>query len=189
MDVITAAEADARISGAWFAGYTKTVAWYDAPVALDAFDAEARAEARGDTEYAVFAGGLTVAGTLDLRRDVHSIYVVVGDLRAERVIAGDAVLVVTGRVVARDGVLVPPSEGLFDVAGAQPESDADALLAAIDAPVVAVFDRNRRAYVLRDRRGARRAEADLVPELLDDGDVRHRELRARVLAGGALFPA
>lgn len=41
-------------------------------VVVDGFDTEARAEERGDPEFVVFGGGLSVRGTLDLGSDVHS---------------------------------------------------------------------------------------------------------------------
>lgn len=184
--MVTAAQAEDMVGEGWFVGYTDEVELHDEHVAVDAFDAEARAEERGGPEFVVFGGGLSVSGTLDLSSDVHSIVAVRGELRAARLILGDAVLVVRGKVDVGEWLFGPRTEGIFDVAGAQIESDQSALLGRTHAPVIAIFDRNRAEFVLRDR-GEPRQTGDLTPEILDDDEVDENTLRQRLLAGEPIF--
>jgi hypothetical protein len=186
MRKVGAKEADALVGKDWFDGYAKSVDVHDESVTLDELDAEARAEALGRPEYVVFARDLTVTGTLNLCSDVHSIFVVLGTLTVRRLILGDAVLVVRGKLRATEWVLGPPSEGLLDLGSEQMESDPEAVLARIDSPLVVLFDRSRREYTLRER-GRMRSEQELGPDLLDDGDVLHRLLRERVIRGESIF--
>src|SRR5262245_6202005 len=123
MRKVAAKEADQLVGKDWFDGYAKSVDVHDEAVTVDQLDAEARAEALGNTEYVVFSRDLTVTGTLDLARDVHSIFVVLGNLTARRVILGDAVLVVRGRLRASEFLLGPPGEGVFELGTEQIESD------------------------------------------------------------------
>jgi hypothetical protein len=180
MTAISPVEADQRVGNSWFSGYANAVELVAEPVVV------AQRPPADGAEYVIYDRGLTVKGTLDLGSDVHSIIVVRGTLAAKRVILGDAVLVVTERVIARDWVFGPRNEGLFDVGGHQIEGNAERLLAAIDAPVVAIFDRNRREFALRDR-GAARTAADLVPDVLDMDEVDQRKLRDRLVAGKPVF--
>jgi hypothetical protein len=136
-------------------------------------------------EFVVFGGGLSVGGTLDLGSDVHSIVAVCGELRAARLILGDAVLVVQGKVDVGEWLFGPRTEGIFDVAGAQIESD-QAPLARTHAPVIAIFDRNRAEFVLRDR-GDPRQIGDLAPEVLYDDEIDGKAVRERLLAGESIF--
>jgi hypothetical protein len=183
---ITAERADELVGGSWFGGYTSEVDLYEAAVTVDGFDAEARAEERDDTEFALFNGGLTVRGTLNLARDVHSIYVVRGALRARCMVLGDAVLVVDGPVTIDEWLFGDRTEGIFEVAGRQLESDGDGMLAHVQAPVVVLFDRGRREFVLREH-GQRREIEHLVPDVIDDGEVDPNRIRARILAGQPVF--
>jgi hypothetical protein len=183
---ITAGRADELIGGSWFDGYTSDVDLHEEPVTVDEFDAEARAEELDDTEYAVFNGGLTVRGTLDLAREVHSIYVVRGPLRARRMMLGDAVLVVDGPVDVDEWLFGGRTEGIFEVAGQQIESDRVGMLAHIRSPTVALFDRGRQEFVLYEH-GRPRETEHLVPDVLDDDEVDPDRLRARLLAGRPVF--
>ncbi|GAA0430215.1 hypothetical protein Aca07nite_38910 [Actinoplanes capillaceus] len=192
---ISAPQADELTGNSWFSGHTDGVELHEAPVTVDEFDAEARCEERDELETAVFGGGLTVAGTLDLGTDVHAIYVVRGTLRARRLILGDAVLVVDGAVEVDEWLFGGVTEGLFEVAGHQAESPTgpNALLAHVRGPVVALYDRARREFVLREG-GSPRTVADLVPQVRDglDPDLREEisiaaNLRARLIAGGPIF--
>lgn len=176
MRILGATDADALIGNDWFEGYAENIEVHDELVTLEHFDAEAR----GHAEYVVFANGLTVTGTLDLKSGVQSIFFVKGDLHVGRLVLGDAVLVVSGKVVAREWVFGPFGEGLFDVAGAQVEGDVDALMAGIEANTVALFNRRTREFELRPAR-------PLLPELVDDGDVRADALRKRLEAGQSIF--
>ncbi|GIE35377.1 hypothetical protein Ait01nite_084220 [Actinoplanes italicus] len=87
------------------------------------------------------------------------------------------------------------TEGLFEVAGhqAEPPAGPDALLAHVRGPVVALYDRARREFVLRQG-GSPRAVADPVPQVRDglDPDLREEisiaaNLRARLIAGDPIF--
>jgi hypothetical protein len=185
---ITADRADDLVGESWFDGYTTEVTLYEEPVTLDEFDAEARAEERSDTEFAIFNGGLTVRGTLTLSRDVHSIYVVRGVLRVRRLVLGDAVLVVDGQVTADEWVFGSRTEGIFEVAGEQVESDRDRLFAHVSAPLVVLFDRGRYEYVLREHGQPREVE-HLVPDVFEDGELDAGRLLARIRAGEPVFRA
>ncbi|MFJ9243697.1 hypothetical protein [Streptomyces sp. NPDC101776] len=194
MGKISAAQADTLLDGAWFDGYTKVVDVYDELVTVDDFDAAARAVAHGGTEMVLFGNGLTVLGTLDLSDGVHSIFAVQGVLRARHLILGDALLVVQGTVELDEWLFGPESEGLFAVGNRQIEgADQDAMLANVRAPVIALFDRNRREFVLREH-GERRETAQLTPELLDGLDpdespelILGDRLRAHLLDGQPVF--
>ena len=186
--------ADEIVGGDWFRGYADRVDLYEDAVMIDQFHAGARADAARSGEFAVFRGGLVVSGEMSLDDNGwHSIYVVQGGLRARRVILGDAVLVVQGAVEVADWLLGLPNEGVFEVGGEQIESsgDADAMLRHVRGPLVALFDRGRDRFVLRER-GERRGREDLLPELLDD-DKRHgvneELLRKRITRGEPLFTA
>ena len=61
-----------------------------------------------------------------------------------------------------------------------------AVLAAIEAPTLSLFDSRESAYVVRSK-GERRQEDQLVPELREDGEVRHEPLRERLRSGAPLF--
>jgi hypothetical protein len=183
---ITADRADELVGESWFAGYTAEVDLHEEAVVVDEFDAEARAEERRDTEFAIFDAGLTVRGTLTLSRDVHSIYAVRGALRVGRLILGDAVLVVDGRVTADEWVFGGQTEGIFEVAGDQVESDRDGLLTHISAPLVVLFDRGRYEYVLREH-GRPREVGHLVPDVFEDDELDPGRLLARIRAGEPVF--
>lgn len=162
----TVGEADAMLRTPWFKGCADEVEVFTGPVEVAEFSAEDRADERGDTEYAVFAGGLTVRGTLDLGSDVQSIYAVRGPLRVGRLLLGDAVLVVEGTVEAEEWIFGGDTAGVFDVNGMQAESPDRALFeSSLTAPLVAVFDRARRAFILREN-GVSRSPSDLLPALL-----------------------
>lgn len=186
MRMVTAAQAEDMVGEGWFVGYTDEVEFHEEHVAVDGFDAEARAEARGGPEFVVYGGGLSVNGTLDLGSDVHSIVAVRGELRTTRLILGDAVLVVQDKVDIGEWLFGPNTEGIFDVADEQIESDQHALLARIHAPVIAIFDRNSSEFVLRER-GEPRGIGDLVPEVLNDDEVDEHALRQRLVAGEPIF--
>jgi hypothetical protein len=181
---LSAAEADARLSDSWFEGYCNEVAVHEAPVTVDEFDAAQRLEEQGDTEYILFAGGLTVRGTLDLGSDVHSIYAVIGSLRAKRLVLGDAILVVDGSVHVDEMLFGPRGEGLFEVAGHQVEPEPEALLAHVQAPLIVLYDRRCGEYVVREHGAARQ----LAPGLVDaDGYMDPQTLRERLLAGESVL--
>jgi hypothetical protein len=178
MPEISAAQADEMVGGAWFAGYTDGVDLHDGPVTVDGFDAGARADALGRSEYAVFGAGLVVDGTMSLDADpCRSIYVVRGPLHARRIILGDAVLVVQGDVDVDEWLFGAGNEGVFEVLG------------HIRAPLTVLYDRGRGRFVLRER-GEARAVGDLLPALLDDDTwhgVNEKLLRERVCAGAPIF--
>ena len=180
MTTLTAAEADALIPGEWFGGYCKQVELVENARTLDDLRTD-------DAIYVLYNNGLTATGTIDLR-DTRSIIVVRGTLRAKRVILGDAVLVVTERVIA-DEIVGASNEGLFEVGGHQVEGDQDGLLAALETRLVAILNRSTCAYVIRD--GDRmRSFADLVPELRDEDkrhEVNERGLIDSILAGRPIF--
>lgn len=181
MATLTAAEADHRIGARWFQGYAKHVNVIEEACTLDEFDVDVRG-----AEYVLFERGLVVTGTLALGSDVHSIIVVVGTLHVRRLILGDAAFVVTERVEASELVFGRPNEGVFEVAGHQLEGDRDGFLAAIEAPVLAMFDRDQREYTLRDR-GVERTAADLVDDVLDGDDPSTKLLANRLLSGAPVF--
>ncbi|MET8151311.1 hypothetical protein ACIBSW_31840 [Actinoplanes sp. NPDC049668] len=190
---ITAAQADELLAGAWFEDYASEVELYEEPVTVDEFDVAARRDELGDTEMVLFGGGLTVRGTLDLGEDIHSIYAVRGHLRARRLILGDAILVVDGKVEIGEWILGGQTQGLFDVGGRQIESDADAMLADIQAPVIVIYDRGRGVLVLREN-GEPREKEHLVARALEDLDPDSRpdpligdRLREILLAGEPIF--
>jgi hypothetical protein len=192
---ITSAHADELLGGSWFTGYTSEVAVYEEPVTVDEFDVEARSDELNDTEMVLFSGGLTVRGTLDLGREIHSIYAVLGTLRARRLILGDAILVVNGTVEIDEWLLGGETEGLFEVGGLQIESEAghDALLAHIQAPVIVMFDRARREFVFREN-GEPRETGQLTAQVLDNLDPDRRpesaigpRLRELLTAGQPIF--
>lgn len=182
MKVITAAEADGLVGAPWFEGYTNTVEVFDDPVTLDSFDAEARAEAGRGSEYLVFAAGLDVQGTLDLRRYVQSIIVVLGTLRARRIVLGDAVLVVTERVEVSEWLLGVETEGLFEVGRAQIEESGEDLVARISAPFLALYDRSRGDFWLCERGQAIDVEK-LHTSVRDGEQLDADRLRARLEQG------
>jgi hypothetical protein len=181
MPTLTAAEADQRIGARWFQGYTKLVTVIDEACTLDDFDVDARG-----LEYVLFERGLVVTGTLSLGSDVHSIIVVTGPLHVQRLILGDAAFVVTERVEASELVFGRPNEGVFEVAGHQIEGDRDGFLAAIETPVLVIFDRGKREYMLRER-NVERTAADLVDDVLDGDDPSTKLLAERLLAGAPIF--
>ncbi|GLW33788.1 hypothetical protein [Actinoplanes regularis] len=192
---ITAGQADELLTRAWFDGCTSEVEMYEGLVTVDEFDVEARAEEQGDTEMVLFGGGLTVRGTLDLSEEVHSIYAVRGPLRARRLILGDALLVVDGTVEIDEWIFGGETEGVFEVGGRQIESDTghDAMLADLQAPVIVMFDRGRREFVLREN-GEPREMEQLAARVLDDLDPDTRaelpisaRLRELLLAGQPIF--
>ncbi|MBG0818528.1 hypothetical protein [Planomonospora sp. ID82291] len=183
---ITPGRADELLGRNWFTGYTDEVELYEEPVTVDGFDAGTRAEERDDTEFAVFGGGLTVRGTLDLGREVHSVYVVRGTLRAARVILGDAVLAVTDAVDVGEWLFGPRTEGVFDVAGDQVEPDPRALLGRVRAPLIAMFDRDRGTFVLREQ-GEPRKISDLAADVFDGDAVDQERLRERLCSGRPVF--
>ncbi len=172
-------DADRLVGGTWFAGYTNTVQLVEEPVTLARFDGDSRG---GDAEYIIFNRGLNVTGTLDLSEIYRSIIVVRGTLKARQIILGDAVLV-ADRVHASELVYGPMTEGIFQVAGMQIESDPEDVATAIDAPVVALYDRNQREWLLR-RNGV---PAELAGDLVDDGDVDASAMKKRLFAGKSIF--
>jgi hypothetical protein len=192
---ITAGQADELPGHAWFEGYTSEVEVHDESVTVDEFDVEVRWDEQGETEMVLFRGGLTVDGTLDLSREIHSIYAVRGALRSRRLILGDAVLVVDGTVEVSEWLFGGETEGVFEVGGLQVESDAghDAMLANIQAPIIVMFDRGRREFVLREN-GEPREFGHLGARVLDDLDTEMppellicRRLRQLLLAGQPIF--
>ncbi len=179
-NTLSASEADKRVGDKWFTGYTNAVQLIDGPATVMTFDGASRG---GDAEYLLFDQGLTVTGTLDLSSIYRSIIVVRGTLKAKRIILGDAVLVVEKAVRASELVFGPMTEGIFALAGLQIESDPEDLATAVDAPVVALYDRNQREWLVR-RNGV---PAELATDLIDDGEVDASALRKRVLAGASIF--
>jgi hypothetical protein len=196
MEKMPAAQADELVGGRWFDGYTEDVDVHQELVTVDEFDVEARADAHEDTEMVLFGGGLNVLGTLDLGSSVHSIFAVRGVLRARRMILGDAILVVQGRVEVGEWLFGPENEGIFSVNDRQIESpDGDAMLADIRAPVIVMLERGRRELVLREN-GEPRGTAQLAAEVFDgvclDPDwspwlALGDRLRERLLSGRPVF--
>lgn len=168
---------DSKLSKPWFADYTDEVVVHDDAVSLPSFDAEARYEENDDTEYVLFADGLGVAGLLTLGEDTHSIYAVLGSLKAKQLILGDAVMVVEGTVSIEDWVLLPEGEGLFEVNGHQIEGGDPAEFAKqLDCPVMALYSREEGGYLFFAKENGshvQKTRDDLVPELAeaDDEDI------------------
>jgi hypothetical protein len=176
---VSPAEADKRVGGKWFRGYTNRVELVDEARTVDTMIPT-------EAEFVIFDHGLTVRGTLDLGSSVHSILVVRGKLRARRVILGDAVLVVTDGVEASEFVFGGSNEGLFEVGGVQVERDPGRFAAAIETPILAVMDRKRREMLLREH-GEARAVADVVEDALVMDEVDPGKLRKLLLAGRPVF--
>lgn len=186
---LPAHEADQIAKGKWFAGYTKTVERFEGEIRWESLDVQTRAAEGRGAEYLLVQGDLALEGDLDLGRDIHSIYVITGNVSARRVILGDAVLVVGGSITAREWVFGPRSEGLFAVAGNQIESKSKALLARISAPTVALYDRKKRDLRIVVDGVARSADA-LVLEVLDadeDDLILEEKVRARLEVGAPLL--
>jgi len=179
-NTLSATDADKRVGDKWFTRHTNAVQLIDGPATVTTFDGASRG---GDAEYLLFDQGLTVTGTLDLSEIHRSIIVVRGTLKAKRIILGDAVLVVERAVHASELVFGPLTEGVFALAGMQIESDPEDLATAIDAPIVALYDRNQREWLLR-KNGV---PAELATDLVDGGDVDASALRQRLLAGTSIF--
>jgi hypothetical protein len=190
---ISVREADAMAGDAWFEGYTTDVVVHDDPVVLSEFDAEARARESGQAEMILFAGGLTVNGPMSLGSDVHSIYVVLGDLHVGSLELGDAVLVVTGRVTAARYLFCARHEGVFRV-GPEVELPDDAPLSAsdeppalLDAPIVVWFNRGSREFtvLVRAADGAVASRPDLLlhADLVDLDEFSARRARTALRAG------
>ena len=97
MGTISAAKADELVGGPWFKGYAKDVTVVEEKVKLASFDGNARGDLARGPEHVIFEQGLEVEGTFRLG-SYHSIYVVLGALRAGAFEGGDACLVVTGSV-------------------------------------------------------------------------------------------
>ncbi|GEM_PF-2816350 len=179
-NTLSATDADKLVGDKWFTGHTNAVQLIDGPATVTTFDGASRG---GDAEYLIFDRGLTVTGTLDLSAVYRSIIVVRGTLKAKRIILGDAVLVVEKAVHASELVFGPMTEGIFALAGMQIESDPEDLATAIDAPIVALYDRNQREWLLR-KNGV---PAELATDLVDDGEVDASVLRNRLFAGTSIF--
>ncbi|CAN5179994.1 hypothetical protein BH11MYX1_BH11MYX1_23030 [soil metagenome] len=177
---ITPAAADELAGGKWFTGYTNAVQLIDGPATVTAFDGDSRG---GDAEYLVFDKGRTITGTLDLSGLCPSIIVVRGTLKAKRIVLGDAVLVVEKAVQASELIFGPMTEGVFSLAGMQIESDPEDLATAISAPIVALYDRKQREWLLR-KNGV---PAELAADLVDDGEVDASAVKQRLLAGRSIF--
>ena len=174
------AAADKLAGAKWFTGYTNRVQLIDKPTTLVAFDEASRG---GDAEYVIFAKGLTVTGALDLSRIERSIIVVLGALKAKRVILGDAVLVVEKSLEASELIFGPMSEGIFQLAGMQLDSDPEDLATAISAPIVVLYDRNQREWLLRQRN----LPAFFSADLMKGSDVDASAMKKRLLAGKSIF--
>jgi hypothetical protein len=97
---LTPGQADRRAKGRWFTGYARVVDVAAGGLRVRSFDVAQRERAKAGAEYLLIEGDLVVDGTVQLGRDTRSIYVVTGDLRAKRVVHGDAVLVVLGKLSA-----------------------------------------------------------------------------------------
>ena len=97
---LTPGQADRRAKGRWFTGYARLVELAAGGLHVRSFDVAKRERAKGAAEYLLIDGDLIVDGTLRLGRDTRSIYVVTGDLFAKRVVRGDAVLVLLGKLNA-----------------------------------------------------------------------------------------
>lgn len=108
---LTPGQADRRAKGRWFTGYARSVELAAGGLRVASFDVAKRERAKGAAEYLLIDGDLIVDGILRLGRDTRSIYVVTGDLSAKRVVRGDAVLVVLGKMnapvtgIAREGII------------------------------------------------------------------------------------
>jgi hypothetical protein len=176
------AAADKRAGGKWFTGYTNRVQLIDEPTTLASFDETSRG---GDAEYLIFARGLTVTSALDLSRIERSIIVVLGALKAKRIILGDAVLVVEKSIEASELIYGPMSEGIFQLAGMQIETDPEDLATAISSPIVALYDRNQREWLLRQRN----LPAFFAADLMDGSEVDASAMKKRLLAGKSIFSA
>lgn len=109
--MLTPGQADRRARGRWFTGYARLVEVAAGGLRVRSFDVAKRERAKGAAEYLLIDGDLIVDGALRLGRDTRSIYVVTGDLFAKRVVRGDAVLVVLGKLnapvtgIAREGII------------------------------------------------------------------------------------
>lgn len=133
---LSAAEADLMIGRTWFSDHTTEVKVHDEAVRLPEFDAEARVAAAGDTEMVLFVHGLTVEGTMRLTAP-NAIYVVLGELKANRLELGDSWLVVSGPVNVGEYVHAPRSQGVFAVgADATTEDATTPALPPVVAPIV-----------------------------------------------------
>ncbi len=108
---LTPGQADRRAKGRWFTGYARRVEVAAGGLRLRSFDVAKRERAKGAAEYLLIEGDLIVDGVLRLGRDTRSIYVVTGELSAKRVVRGDAVLVVLGKLnapvtgIVREGII------------------------------------------------------------------------------------
>jgi hypothetical protein len=110
---LTPGQADRRAKGRWFSGHARVVDVVTGALRLRSLDVAKRERAKGGAEYLLVEGDLVVDGAVQLGRDTRSIYVVTGDLRAKKVVRGDAVLVVRGKVEAV--ISGKPGQGVLQV--------------------------------------------------------------------------
>ena len=132
---LTAMAADRRAKGKWFGGYCEIVA--------HARDERVTGDLAIEGRHVLYEGGLVVSGTLSLG-DSRSIVVVVGDLEVGKLVLGDDVLVVTGRITAKKGIVSRRNEGIFSVHG---EQSPDKQLRWLRAPSYVAYDLAKRELV------------------------------------------
>jgi hypothetical protein len=146
---IDALAADQLIKGSWFEGYAKQVSTFDAMVTLEQFDGNSRGDLNRGPEYIIFKTGLQVKDFVRLG-DYHSIYVILGDLEAESVETGDAILIVTGKIKAGSYLLNFQNEGIIldGRATYDDQDETSSLPRSIEAPLMFWYNRQQRKIYL-----------------------------------------
>jgi hypothetical protein len=192
---LSPAEANALLGKEWFSStYTDEVALIEGNLEWKS-EHYTMSGVESGNEYYIVKGDVNVRGELDLGGPMEggrSVIVIDGNLSAGRIILGDAVMMVTGTVTAREWIFGAETEGIFEVAGAQiegSETEHAKYWAHLNAPIISIFNRKTwKTELLID--GVKRNVEELPFELEDNGrwrNVNDNEIRARLEAGKPLF--
>lgn len=167
---IDALAADQLIKASWFEGYAKQVTTFDEMVTLEQFDGNTRGDLNKGPEYIIFKNGLKVKDFVRLG-DYHSIYVILGDLEAESVETGDAILIVTGKIKVGSYLLNFQNEGIIlDGRATYDKQDKKSSLPrSIEAPLMFWYNRpQREVYLYKNGEQVADKIDDIITHLQDE---------------------
>lgn len=182
MKKITAAEADSIFPGDWFRDYTSEVVLVDHHIEVESFE-------DNPEEFVIFNKGLS-SNRIDLSNNHHAIYAVNGEVEAETMILGDAVLVINGVLTVKNWLFLPQTNGVFQVNGERFDNHNEAVFKHVICPVLVVFDRSERAFSMyRHINNEYEAVApeELVNAVLDNGEIDGTAVLDRLQAQKSIF--